>query len=65
MKTMAFTVGNVLIHLSNIDFINEGDGTSYNPPTIILKSGTRIPIQGDYKGYSLLEAAYRVYNPED
>jgi len=64
MKEYAFEVGYVIVHLDNIDFINKGDGTSYNPPTIILKTGKRILIEGDYQGYKRLLQAYKSYQPE-
>ena len=60
----AFEVGYVIVHLANIDFINKGDGTSYNPPTIILKTGQRIPIDGDYAGYQKLLEAWQEYDGE-
>ena len=61
----AYQVANNIIHLANIDFINEGDSTTYNPPRIVLKSGQIIPINGDWQGYEQLKEAYLSYEPAD
>ncbi len=38
-------IGYMTIPLANIDYVYEGDGTSYSTPYIMLKSGKRIEIR--------------------
>lgn len=38
-------IGYITIPLANIDYVYEGDGTSYSTPYIMLKSGKQIAIR--------------------
>lgn len=40
-------LGTMIIPLDNIDYVNEGDGTAYNKPYLLLKSGRRINLEWD------------------
>lgn len=41
-------IGSTTIPIENIDYINEGDGTAYSTPYIMLKTGNRI-LAGEHR----------------
>lgn len=51
-------VGTTTIPLANIDYINEGDGTAYTTPFIMLKSGKRLEAR-DYEDRSDIRNAVK------